>query len=56
MKINWRKIAWWFLIIFVIYAVYKSPEQAAGVVRSLGDWIGTAVRSVGSFFDGVLQG
>ena len=56
MKINWRRIAWWFVVIFVLYAVYKSPEQAAGLVRSLGDWIGTAVTSIASFFDGVLFG
>ena len=56
MKINWRKILWWTLVIFALYAVYKSPEQAASAVRSVGDWIGTTISSIFNFFDRVLQG
>lgn len=56
MKVNGRKLLWWAVVVFALYAVYKAPDQAAGVVVGLGDWIGTAVGSIASFFDGLLQG
>ena len=56
MSVRTRKVLWWIVVVFALYAVWKSPEQAAGVVRNLGDWLGTALSSIASFFDGLLQG
>ncbi|WP_337062420.1 hypothetical protein [Kineococcus sp. G2] len=39
---------------FALYAVYRSPESAAGFVRGVGEALGTLVSSVASFFDGLL--
>ena len=52
---KWRRVLWWILVVFALYAVYRAPDQAAGFVRSVGEALGTIVSSIGAFFDGVLN-
>ncbi|GAA4980273.1 hypothetical protein [Kineococcus glutinatus] len=56
MNINWRRVLWWLLVAFVVYAVYRSPNQAADFVRTVGTALGEVVNSLLAFFDRVLQG
>ena len=44
----------WLLLAFFIYAIVKSPDQAASMVRSAGDGIGAGLQAVGRFFDALL--
>jgi hypothetical protein len=49
-----RKPLLWLLLAFFIYAVVKSPDQAASMVRSASDGIAEGLRAVGRFFDALL--
>jgi hypothetical protein len=49
-----RKPLGWLLLAFFLYAVVKSPDQAAGMVRSAWDGIAEALSAVGRFFDALL--
>jgi len=49
-----RKPVLWLLLAFFLYAVVKSPDQAASIVRSAWDGISEGLRSVGRFFDALL--
>lgn len=51
-----RKLLLWILIAFGVYAVFRSPDQAAEIVRSAWGGITTGVVAVGSFFDALLTG
>ena len=53
---KWRRVLWWVLVVFALYALYRAPDQAAGFVRSVGEVLGTLVQSIADFFDGVLKG
>lgn len=50
-----KKVGSWVLIVFIVYAIIKSPTQAADIVRTSGDVLGQGVRSVFSFFDALLR-
>ena len=52
---KWRRVLWWVLVVFALYAVYRAPDQAADFVRGVGEWLGRAVTSIGDFFDGLLS-
>ena len=49
-----RKPVLWLLLAFSIYAIVKSPDQAASMVRSAWDGIHEGLRAVGRFFDALL--
>ncbi len=51
-----RKVLLWFLIAFAVYAVFRSPDQAADIVRSAFDGILSALSAIGAFFDALLAG
>lgn len=51
-----KKVLIWFLIAFAVYAIFKSPDQAAGIVSSAFDGIASAVQAIGRFFDALLGG
>lgn len=53
---NLKKYLGWFLVIFVIYAIFKSPEDAAAMVRGAVDGLTAVVSAVGRFFDAILSG
>lgn len=46
----------WVLVAFLVYAVFKSPDQAAGIVRGAWDGIVTGLGAVAAFFDALLRG
>lgn len=56
MSIKLRRVALWILVIFALYAVFNSPDKAAGVTRDALDGIVGGFQAVGRFFDGVLAG
>jgi hypothetical protein len=43
------------LLVFFVYAILKSPDQAASLVQNLWDIIVQAFKSIGSFFDALLK-
>jgi hypothetical protein len=50
-----KKIVLWTLLAFFVYAVVKSPSQAADIVRTIWDIILQGFKSIGSFFDALLS-
>jgi hypothetical protein len=50
-----KKILLWTLVAFFLYAIYKSPSQAANIVQSAWDIIVQAFASIGSFFSDLLN-
>lgn len=50
-----KKILLWVVVAFVVYAVIKSPDQAAGVAKDGGSLLGDGVKSIGQFFDALLS-
>lgn len=51
-----RKWLFWILIAFLLYAIFRSPDQAAGIVRAGFDGIAAGLRAIGAFFDALLAG
>ena len=49
-----RRYLVWFLVAFLAYAIFKSPEQAANLVRGAVDGIVAIASGVGRFFDALL--
>ena len=52
---KWRRVLWWVLVVFAVYAIYRAPDQAADFVRAVGESLGTIVASIANFFDGLLS-
>lgn len=50
-----RRILGWVLLIFLVYAIIKSPAQAADIVRTAFDVIAQGVQAIGQFFDSLLR-
>jgi hypothetical protein len=50
-----RKILGWVLLAYVIYAIVKSPTQAADVVKTSFDILAEGVRSIFTFFDSLIS-
>jgi hypothetical protein len=53
--VKWRRVLWWVLVVFAVYAVYRAPDQAADFVRTVGESLGKVVASIANFFDGLLR-
>lgn len=51
-----RRVLLWVVVAFVLYAIFRSPEQAADIVRSAIDGIVAVVAAIGEFFDALLSG
>lgn len=49
-----KKYLTWFLVAFFVYAIFRSPEQAAGLVGGAFDGIVAILSGVGKFFDALL--
>lgn len=43
------------LILFLLYAIFSSPQTAADAVGTLWDLLVKAVHNLGSFFDSLLK-
>lgn len=52
---KWRRVLWWVLVVFAVYAIYRAPDQAADFVRTVGESLGKVVASIANFFDGLLR-
>lgn len=50
-----KKIITWLLVIFLLYAIFTSPRDAADIVGTAGDIVATGVRNIGEFFDSLLN-
>ena len=50
-----RKILGWVLLAYVVYAIVKSPTQAADVVRTTFEILADGVRSIFAFFDSLMS-
>ncbi len=44
----------WAIIIFCVYAVIQSPDQAANMVKTATNGVAQGLKSVGNFFDALL--
>ncbi|HEX8497770.1 MAG TPA: hypothetical protein VF661_11305 [Actinomycetales bacterium] len=51
-----KKVLIYLVLAFCIYAVFRSPDQAASIVRTGWDGIVAGVRAIADFFDALLQG
>jgi hypothetical protein len=51
-----RKLLFWTLIAFALYAIFRSPDQAADIVRSAWNGLAAGLFAVGEFFDALLSG
>ncbi|GAB3591928.1 hypothetical protein GCM10027446_11590 [Angustibacter peucedani] len=49
-----KKPLLWLVVAFFVYAIFKSPDQAAGIVKSGWDGLLEGLRAVGHFFDALL--
>ena len=49
-----RKILGWVLLAYVVYAIIKSPTQAADVVKTSFEILAEGVRSIFAFFDSLI--
>jgi hypothetical protein len=52
---SFKKILPITLLVFFVYAIVKSPDQAANLVHNLWDIIVQGLKSIGSFFDALLK-
>ena len=50
-----KKIVPLTVLAFVVYAIVKSPTQAADLVHTLWDIIVQGIQGIGGFFDAVLN-
>ena len=49
------KIVGWIVVIYLIYAIIRSPQQAADVVLGIFEILANGVRSIATFFDTLLS-
>jgi hypothetical protein len=49
-----KKLIIWLVVAFCVYAIFKSPDQAAGIVKTGANGIGSGVAAIGRFFNALL--
>ncbi len=49
-----RKILLWLVVAFFIYAIIKSPSQAATIVQNAWDLVVQVAKNIGTFFQDIL--
>ena len=49
-----KKIVTWLIVIFLLYAIFTSPNDAASIVGTAWDVIANGVRNIGRFFDSLI--
>lgn len=54
MPIQVKKIITWVFWIFVLYAIFTSPDRAASLVMTVWEIIVNGFASIGIFFDRLL--
>jgi hypothetical protein len=50
-----KKIVLWLLVIFMLYAIFVSPDSAAALVGNVWDILVNGVKNVARFFDSLLS-
>ena len=50
-----KKIVLWLLVIFALYAILVSPDDAASLVGTIWDILVNGVRNVARFFDALIN-
>jgi hypothetical protein len=50
-----KKVVSWLIIAFVAFYLIKQPQDAAGAVRGIGNFIGDGFQSLIQFFSSVFQ-
>ena len=50
-----KQVAYLLIAAFLIYAIFKSPDQAASIVRSAWNGIVDGVHAIGRFFNALLN-
>lgn len=51
---RWLRILGWIFLIFLIYAIFRSPEDAADIVVSGVEGIAALFSAIFTFFDAVI--
>lgn len=51
-----KKIVMWLVVVFLLYAILTSPQEAADIIGSAWDVILNGVENIGRFFDSLLRG
>jgi hypothetical protein len=50
-----KQVAYLLIAAFLIYAIFKSPDQAASIVRSAWNGIVDGIHAIGRFFNALLN-
>ncbi|MBK8731141.1 MAG: hypothetical protein IPM00_18185 [Tetrasphaera sp.] len=50
-----KKIVLWLLVIFLLYAIFVSPTEAAAMVGNVWDILANGVTNVARFFDALIK-
>lgn len=50
-----KKIVMWLVVIFLIYAIITSPNDAANIFGSAWDVVSNGVRNIAEFFDQLIR-
>jgi hypothetical protein len=51
---RWVRVLLWIVLIFLIYAIFRSPQDAAQIVTAAIQGIGAGLGAVFAFFDAIL--
>lgn len=54
MQLKWKPILRVLLIIFVLYAIFTSPDQSANIVHSIWNVLRNGVTNLAHFFNALL--
>ncbi len=55
MKVQPKNLLVGVLVVFILYAIIVSPQEAANFVRTIFQFIADAFRSIFTFFDALLR-
>jgi hypothetical protein len=50
-----KKIVLWLVVIFLLYAIFTAPTEAADMFRAAWDFTVNAVGNIASFFDSLIS-
>lgn len=50
-----KKIILWLLVIFILYAIFVSPDKAADMVGNVWDILVNGVSNVAKFFNALIS-
>lgn len=50
-----KKIVLWLLVIFALYAILVSPDEAASLVGTIWEILVNGIKNVGRFFDALIN-